>query len=130
MRKTITSVLCILVFCPVLYAEDKGKTMYALVPSGAPEWQQTTSASLSEDDYLRSVTINRKVVRRELQVYANRLIAHDDAYGNAIGLLGAAVAASITDTRLHLNDSRTMDMVFRDAADSDRSVLIQYRKTW
>jgi hypothetical protein len=128
--KSVSGILSMLVFCSAAYADDKDKAMYALASSGAPQWQQTNPDLLSEDDYLRSVNNNRKIVRKEFQVYANRVIAQDSTYGNAIGLLGAAVAASITDTRVHLNDSKTMDMVFRDTADTDRSVLLQYRITW
>lgn len=132
MRKLMASIFCVLACCTAVQADDKdkGKTLYALTQTDAPRWQQTGSGLSPDEDYLRRVDNNRKIVRQELQVYGNRLLFSDDYYGRAIGLLGAAVAASVTDTRVHLNDSRSLGMVFRDTAESDRSVLIQFRKNW
>ncbi len=131
-RKLMTGVLSALVYCTPVPADDKdkGKTLYALTPIDAPLWQQTASALYPDEEYLRRVDNNRDIVRQELQVYGKRLLHSDDYHSRAIGLLGAAVAASITDTRVHLNDSRSLNMVFRDTAESDRSVLIQFRKNW
>jgi hypothetical protein len=134
MRKLIAGIICTLACCTTAQADDKdkGKTLYALTPIDAdtPRWQQTDDALYSDEDYLRRVDNNRKIVRQELQVYADRLISSDDYSDRAIGLLGAAVVGSLTDTRVHLNDSRSLGMVFRDTAESDRSVMIQFRKTW
>jgi hypothetical protein len=130
MRRIITGMLVSLAICPVVQADGKGDTLYAPASTENPGWQQYDNAALSEEEYLRSVDHNREVIQQELQVYANRLVPSDSYYGAAAGVLGAAVAASVSTACLHLNDSRTLGMVFRDAADSDRSVLIRYRKTW
>jgi hypothetical protein len=114
------------------HADDKGMagSGYAAMPSSYPAWQQTDTAVQSEDDYLRSVINNRALVQRELQLYASRLVSRDDITGSALNLVGAAVASSVTDTRIHLNDSKSLGMVFRDAAQSDRAVLFEFRTSW
>lgn len=130
MRRIITGVLVSLTMCPLVQADGRGETMYALTPSGISPWQQADAAAQAENDYLRNVDRNRAAFQQELEVYANRLAPRNAYYGKAINLFGAAVAASVSSASVHLNDSRTLGMVFRDAADSDRAVLIRYRKTW
>ena len=128
MRKHLTCVLCALVFCSAVHA-DEGDTLYASASPTLSRWQHT-SATMPSSDYQRSVSNNREIVQQELQTYAERLRAKTGAYGQAIGLLGATIAVAATDTRYHLNDSKTVGMVLRDTASNDRTVLVEYRKTW
>jgi hypothetical protein len=129
MRKFITSLLCTLACTSAVHADDREKTLYAAATPERPRWQDT-SASMPSDEYTRSVDNNRELLEQELRAYSERVLASAGAYAPAIGLLGAAVAVAATDSRVHLNESKTMGMVFRDTASSDRSVLLEYRKSW
>jgi len=129
MRNYITSMLCALVCSAAVHAEDKEKTLYAAAPTERPQWQQT-SPELASQEYLSTVNHNREMVQQQLQVVSLRLLAKAGDYGQAVGLLGTAVAVAATDQRVNLNDSKTVGMVFRDTASSDRTVLLEYRKSW
>ncbi len=129
-RKYIISILCTLACSSAVHADDKEKTLYAEFTPDHLRWQQTSTAMPSYDYYMRSINNNREIVQQELQAYSESLLANAGAYGPAIGLLGAAVSLAATDRRYRLNDSKTMGMVFRDAASSERAVLIEYRMPW
>jgi len=129
MRKYIINILCTLACSGAVHADGKEKTLLAVLTPELPRWQQT-NAAMPSGDYLRSVDNNQGMVQHELQTYSVRLLTSTGTYRPAIGLLGAAVAVAATDTRYNLNDSRTMGLVFRDTAGSDRSVLLEYRKFW
>ena len=129
MRKYITSLLCTLMCSAAVHADGKEKTMYAAAPAAHSRWQQT-SAGMASQEYQHSVNLNRDIVQQQLEIYSDRLLARSGYYGQAIGLLGAAAVLAATDRRYNLNDSKTVGMVFRDTASSDRTVLLEYRKVW
>jgi hypothetical protein len=129
MRKYTTSLLCTLMCSALVHADDRDKkTMYAAVTE-TPLWQ-STHAYMPSDEYQRTVQRNRDIVQQQLEVYADRLLEHAGHYGQAVSLLGSAVAVAATDRRYHLNGSRTLGMVLRDTASSNRTVLLEYRKNW
>jgi len=129
MRKYITSILVGIVCSSVVHADDKEKTLYAAASTEGSRWQQTSEA-MPLNDYERSVSNNQELVKQQIKTYSDRLLANAGAYGHAIGLLGATIAVVSTDKRYNLNDSKTMGMVFRDTASNERSVLLEYRKSW
>jgi hypothetical protein len=114
----------------VAQAADRDYTRGDGIPAGDTVWQWSDMAPQSDAEYLRSVTRNRAMVQEELQTCARRLLADGGIYGRSATLLGAAVAASVSDSRVYLNDSRTVRMVLSDTISPDRAILIQYRRTW
>lgn len=129
MRNYITSMLCALACSAAVHADDREKTLYAAAPTERPLWQQT-SPGMASHDYQRTVDHNREMVQQQLQAVSVRLLSKAGDYGQAVGLLGTAVAVAATDQRVNLNDSKTVGMVFRDTASTDRTVLLEYRKAW
>jgi hypothetical protein len=85
---------------------------------------------MSDAEYRRSVDRNRDIVKEQMDVYADRLLERAGEYGKAVSLFGAVAAVAATDRRYNLNDSKTVGMVLRDTASSDRTVLLEYRKVW
>ncbi|MGB5541726.1 MAG: hypothetical protein WBO37_16715 [Gammaproteobacteria bacterium] len=129
MRNYITSMLCALACSAAVHADDRDKTLYAAAPTERPLWQQTSPGMLP-NEYQRTVDHNRDMVQQQLQVVSLRLLTKAGDYGQAVGLLGTAVAVAATDQRVNLNDSKTVGMVFRDTVSGDRTVLLEYRKAW
>lgn len=129
MRKLTSFMCCALLVSAAVQADDReGKTLYAAA-NGESRWQHT-SAVMSSDTYQHTVHRNRDIVRQQLHIYSDRLRERAGAYGQAVGVLGAAVAIAATDQRYHLNDSKSVGVVLRDTASSERTVLLEYRKSW
>jgi hypothetical protein len=130
MRKYRISILCTLAVLSAVHADDRENTQYAASPTDHPQWQQTSTALLSRNDYLRIVNDNREIVQRRLQAYSESLLEDTGVYSPAVSLLGTAVSLAASDRRYSLNDSKTLGIVFRDAANSDRALLFEFRKGW
>jgi hypothetical protein len=75
MRKYRISILCTLAVLSAVHADDRENTQYAASPTDHPQWQQTSTALLSRNDYLRIVNDNREIVQRRLQAYSESLLA-------------------------------------------------------
>jgi len=129
-RKFVAVTVLVFAASPVVQADGDGSLRYDTILHGSTAWQQTGTDLQSDEEYRRSVSNNRSIVQRELQTVARRLLADGGAVRGAAGLLGAAVSASIADTRVYLNDSRTIGMVLSDTTRSDRTVMLQFRKSW
>jgi hypothetical protein len=130
MRKTLTGMLCT-VLCSSIVQADGGdsSTGYAAAETVRPAWQ-STSLAMSDAEYRRSVDRNRDIVKEQMNVYADRLLERAGEYGKAVSLFGAVAAVAATDRRYNLNDSKTLGMVLRDTASSNRTVLLEFRKAW
>ena len=127
-RAFVAVAVLVISTCPVVQADSASRDDAIL--AGSRAWQQTGMGLQSDEDYRNSVSNNRAIVQRELRTVAGRLLAGGGIVRGAAGLLGAAVSASVADTRVYLNDSRTIGMVLSDTTRSDRSVMLQFRKSW
>ncbi|MEZ5542073.1 MAG: hypothetical protein R3F42_08520 [Pseudomonadota bacterium] len=102
--------------------------MHAMATESS-HWQQT-SAAMPSDTYFRTVQRNRDIVRQQLELYTDRLAGAAGTYGQAVSVVGAAVALAATDQRYNLTDNKTVGVVLRDTTSNDRMVLLEYRKAW
>ena len=110
-------------------ADDREKTMFAMVPAASPQWQQTR-AGMQADEYRRSTRQNQKIVQQGLAGWASRKLADSGAYGPALGILGATIDLAANDRRYRLNEAGTMGVLLRDSTRSDRALLLEYRTRW
>lgn len=129
-RTFITFAILAVTAGPVAQADDQLALRDDAILVGNSVWQQTGMNQQSVEEYRNSVGNNRAIVQRELRTVARRLLAGGGVVRGAAGLLGAAVSASVADTRVYLNDSRTIGMVLSDPAHSNRTVMLQFRKSW
>lgn len=129
MRQCIMSVVCTLLLVAAVHADDRERTLYAAATAETQRWQQASHA-MTADDYARSVDNNQDIIQQGLQHYSERLREHAGALAPTLDLVGAVVAVAAHDRRYSLNDSRTVGMVLRDTASSDRTLLFEYRTAW
>jgi hypothetical protein len=129
MRNYLITIIYLLAYTPAAHADDMEKTMLAAAEPGRSLWQQTSSAMLPYD-YARTTHTNQRLVYQGLKTYSHRVLANAGDYGPAVGVLGAAIDLAANDRRYHLNDSKSMGVLLKDTASSDRSVLLEYRKSW
>ena len=129
MRKMLIIISCIAATAPAAQADDKEKTLYAAAPATTPQWHET-SLGMQPLDYRNSTRQNQRIVQQGLADWANRKLADNRSYAPALGLLGATIDLAANDRRYHINDARTMGLVIRDSARSNRALLLEYRKSW
>jgi len=129
MRNYLITIIYLLAYTPAAHADGEEQTLFAAPEPGRPLWQQTSTAMLPHD-YARTTDNNKLLVYQGLKTYSDRVLANAGAYGPAVGLLGAAIYLAANDRRYHLNDSKSMGVLLKDSASSDRSVLLEYRKAW
>jgi len=129
MRRILIIISCIAVSSPAAQADDKEKTLYAAAPTTTSQWHET-SLGMQPLDYRNSTKQNQRIVQQDLAKWANRKLAGKRGYTPALGLLGAAIDLAANDRRYHFNDARTMGLVIRDSARSNRALLLEYRKSW
>jgi len=125
MRNGMIIMMCSMTFTAGLYAADNADPGLAASIS----WQPAR-AGMTHPDYLASVENNQRYLKQELQLSADRLIHGTGGQNRAYELMGAAVVAAVTDTRLNFGARNGLGMVFRDTTGSDRSMLFEYRKDW
>lgn len=129
MRKMLIIISCIAATAPAAQADDKEKTLYAAAPAATMQWHQT-SLGMQPLDYQNSTRQNQQIVQQGLANWAHRKLADNRSYAPALGLLGATIDLAANDRRYHFNDARTMGLVIRDSARSNRALLLEYRKSW
>ena len=129
MRRILIIISCIAAIVPAAQADDKEKTLYAAAPASTTQWQQT-SLGMQPLDYRNSTKQNQRIVTRGLSNWANRKLADNRSYAPALGLLGATIDLAANDHRYPINEKRTMGLLLRDSARSDRALLLEYRKSW
>jgi hypothetical protein len=127
MRKLLIIITLVAVNAPA-GADDKDKTLFAAA-GHHPQWHPTR-ADMPAADYERSTRNNLELLEQGLTAWSSRVRDSGAAYVPVAGLVGAAVSLAAGDRRYSLNDSKTMGVVLRDSADSNRAVLIEYRKIW
>ncbi len=129
MRRMLIIISCIATTATTALADDKDKTLYAAAPANTPQWQQT-SFGMQPLDYRNSTKQNQRIVKQGLANWANRKLADNRSYAPALGLLGATIDLAANDHRYPINETRTMGLLLRDSARSDRALLLEYRKSW
>jgi hypothetical protein len=129
MRRILIIISCIAVTIPAAQADDKEKTLYAAAPTTTSQWHQT-SLGMQPLDYRNSTKQNQRIVQQDLAKWANRQLADNRSYAPALGLLGATIDLAVNDRRYHFNEARTMGLLIRDSARSNRALLLEYRKSW
>ncbi|MDX1696770.1 MAG: hypothetical protein R3308_00700 [Thiohalobacterales bacterium] len=107
-------------------ADDRDKTMFAAQAS--PQWQQT-SAHMLVTDYQHRTGNNMLVLRQGLSEWSGRIRDSGGAYVPVASAVGAAISLAASDRRYSLNDSKTMGLVLRDSTSSDRSLMLEYRRS-
>jgi len=129
MRRMLIIISCIAATVPAAQADDKEKTLYAAAPAATTQWHQT-SLGMQPLDYRNSTKQNQRIVQQNLAKWANRQLADNPGYAPALGLLGATIDLAVNDRRYHFNEARTMGLLVRDSASSNRALLLEYRKSW
>ena len=109
----------------VTIADDRDRTMFAALTY--PQWQQT-SADMRVSDYESSTNNNLQLLRQGVSEWSGRIRDSDASYVPVVSLVGAAISLAAADRRYSLNDSKTMGVIVRDSASSDRSLMLEYRK--
>ena len=129
MRNILIIISYLMACTQAALADDREKTMFAMVPTASPQWQQTR-AGMQADEYQRTTRRNQQIVKQGLAGWASRKLANSGAYGPALGILGATIDLAANDRRYRLNEDGTMGVQLRDSASSDRALLLEYRASW
>ena len=129
MRNILIIISCLMACIQAALADDREKTLFAMVPAANPQWQQTR-AGMQAEEYRRSTRQNQEIVQQGLAGWASRKLADSGAYGPAMGILGATIDLAANDRRYDLNRTGTMGLLLRDSARSDRALLLEYRTSW
>ena len=89
------------------------------------QWQQV-GADMSRGKYEEVLRHNRRVARVRL----TDTIVSFGVPEIGVNLMGAAVVLAVDDLKLPLNKSKTLALKIDDAANEDRSALIQVNFDW
>ena len=89
------------------------------------QWQQV-GADMSRGKYEEVLRHNRRVARVRL----TDTIVSFGVPEMGVNLMGAAVVLAVDDLKLPLNKSKTLALKIDDAANEDRSALIQVNFDW
>jgi len=89
------------------------------------QWRQI-DLNMTSEEYRESFQHNRRLVRDTLRSTVTSL----GVAGKGAGLMGAAIALAVDDSRLHLNKNKTMAFEFKDLIEEDRRVDFRINLDW
>lgn len=93
------------------------------------EWQSLENQMMLED-YNHQSEANRKMLQSSLRSTARQTFNSLGVSDQALRYVGGAIGLATQDTRIHLNDSKTLSLDLMDVSDSDRAVFFGYRTSW
>ena len=114
----------LLAVSPVLPAQDSFLTSRQH-ETDQYQWRQI-DADMSPGKYREALRHNRRLARDSLK----HSIVSLGVPKMGANLMGAAIALTVDDLKLHLNKSKTLELQIEDATDEDRSALIQIKIDW
>ncbi len=123
-RITNLMLAVLLAVSPVIHAQDS--FLISLQhETNRQQWQQV-GADMSRGKYEEVLRHNRHVARVRL----TDTIVSFGVPEIGVNLMGAAVVLAVDDLKLPLNKSKTLALKIDDAANEDRSALIQVNFDW
>jgi len=96
----------------------------------APDSWQSFENQLMLDTYNQSSQQNQKQLRSSLSTTTKDSLNEMGLSDRAVGYMGAAIGVATQDTRIHLNDSKSLSLDLMDVSQSDRAIFFGYRKSW
>jgi len=93
------------------------------------QWRNI-DADMSPYEYRVACRQNKRLVIDTMAFHSKRALAPAGIPEQAIGLAGTAALLPIHDTRFHLNRSRTLAVEFQDVMDGDRTLFLEFKRTW
>ena len=126
-QRIIISALILLVSSTV-NAEERG-TLF-LNMSQDQEYFHSTDSSQSLQEYEEISTHNRKFVLRNLASYSEKALELMGISEEGIDLMGTAFGIAFTNSKLHLNKSKSLVLQIKDATDTERTLQLGIELHW
>jgi hypothetical protein len=126
-QRIIISALLLLV-SSALNAEERGALLLNL--SQGQEYLRSTDSSQSLQEYEQIATHNRKFVLRNLASYSEKALEMMGISEEGIDLMGTALGIAFTNSKLHLNKSKSLVLQIKDATDSERTLQLGIELQW
>lgn len=126
LAKSISALL--LLASSTLHAEDRGASLLNL--SNKQGYFNNTNNIQSLQEYEKISTRNRKFVLDNLKSYSETVLELAGISEEGIDLMGMALGITFTDSKLHLNESKTIVLKIKDATDSERTLLLGIELDW
>ena len=126
-QRIMISALLLLV-SSTLNAEGRGAPLLNL--SQGQEYFRSTDSSQSLQQYEEIATHNRKFVLRNLASYSEKALELMGISEEGIDLMGTAFGIAFTNSKLHLNKSKSLVLQINDASDSERALQLGIELHW
>jgi hypothetical protein len=110
-------------------AEDRESALPDLGPK-SHEYQHSVDMTMSLHEYEGMYSRNQKVVLKNLRSYSENTLVSIGIPRQGINLMGAALGLAFSDSKLNLNESKTLALEIKDARDSDRSFYLGVNLDW
>ena len=129
MIRTITVVLVfLLATSSIVHAEDRESSLLNL--GYKHQRLQRADLNVSIQEYKKTYSRNRRYVGNTLGSYSKHALGLIGIPEQGIDVMGAALGMAINGARLNLNESKTLGLELKDAADSDRTIYFGVRLQW
>ena len=123
-RNTKLMFAVLLTVSPAIHAQDLFLTSLRQ-ETDRYQWRQV-GANMSPGTYGEALRHNRRLARETL----SDTIVSIGVPKMGVNLMGAAVALAVDDLKVPLNKSKTLALKIDDAADEDRSAVLQMKLEW
>ena len=123
-RSTKLMTAIVLAMSPAIQAQDS-IFPYLRHETVQVQWQQV-GANMSPGKYEEAVQHNRRLAQDRIE----HTILSLGVPKLGLDLVGAAAALAVDDVKLPLNKSKTLALKIDDAANEDRSAIIQMKFEW
>ena len=91
---------------------------------------QYFNENMSPKEYKDAYHHNRKILIKTVASYSKHVLMSIDTPETVVNAMGAAIAVATQDTKLHLNESDTMSLAFKDIATENRSIFFRIEMDW
>lgn len=95
-----------------------------------PEPWQSFENRIMVDEYHQSLQDNRRQLHSNLKSAAKNAFDSMGVSDRTVHYMGSAIGFAAQDTRIHLNDNKSLSLDLQDVAGSDRALFFGYRKSW
>lgn len=117
-------------FATGLALATAGNSAYASdLQSDTNPWQSFEN-QMMVDVYKQSNEQARKQLNSNLKSAAVNAFSSLGVSGQTVQYMGAAISLATQDTRIHLNDSKSLLLELMDVSQSDRALFFGYQKAW
>ena len=91
---------------------------------------QSFENAMTVDEYNGWCRKNRRQMRKYFRSAAENVFSSVGIPERAIGYIGTAVALATRDSKLYLNESKTLSLGLTDLTQDKRGISFGYRKRW